>query len=171
MLSGWAICYNNAIGWIPVGEGSLLSSEKDGQDKQPALESVPTNKGSGFDPATYPTRVPPFQEPPSVTASYPPQMATQATMDAHVQRLQQHIDDSYKLAMSEIGRLEAKLGGQIELIRRDVNDLQAESKDKKQKRWDSRIAWFSIIGGAIVFILIEVAKWLFSILFKPSPSP
>jgi hypothetical protein len=58
-------------------------------------------------------------------------MASQATMDAHVQRLQQHIDDSYKLAMSEIGRLEAKLGGQIELIRRDVNDLQAESKDKK----------------------------------------
>ena len=151
-----------------------MSSEKDGQDKQPALESVPTNKGSGFDPATYPPRVPAsVQEPPSVTASYPPmnQMAFQAATDAHVQRLQQHIDDSYRLAMSEIGRLEAKLGGQIELIRRDVNDLQAESKDKKQKRWDSRIAWFSIIGGAIVFILIEVAKWLFSILFKPSPSP
>jgi hypothetical protein len=98
-------------------------------------------------------------------------MASQATMDAHVQRLQQHIDDSYKLAISEIGRLETKLGGQIELIRRDVNDFQAESKDKKQKRWDSRIAWFSIIGGAIVVILIEGAKRLFSILFKPSPSP
>ena len=149
-----------------------MSSEKDGQDKQPALESVPINKGSGFDPATYPPRPPtPVQEPPSVTASYQPQMASQATMDAHVQRLQQHIDDSYKLAMSEIGRLEAKLGGQIELIRRDVNDLQAESKDKKQKRWDSRIALFSIIGGAIVFILIEVAKWLFSILSKTSPNP
>jgi len=152
----------------------LVSSEKDSQDKQPALESVPTNKGSGFDTATYPFRVSsPVQEPPSVTPSYSPinQMASQATMDAHMQRLQQHIDDSYKLAMSEIGRLEDKLGGQIELIRRDINDLQAESKEKKQKRWDSRIVWFSIIGAAILAILIEVAKWLYPILIKPGPSP
>jgi len=149
-----------------------VGSKKDGQDKQPALESVPTNNGSSFDPATYAPRGPNLvQEPPSVTASYPPQMASQATMDAHVQRLQQHIDDSYKLAMSEIGRVETKLGSQMELIRRDVNDLQAESKDKKQRRWDSRIAWFSIIGGIIVVIVIEVGKWLFSILFKTSPSP
>ncbi len=149
-----------------------MTSEKDGQDKQPTLESVPTNKGSGFDPATYPPRSPtPAQEHPSVTASYQPELASQATMDAHVQRLQQHIDDSYKLAISELSRFEATLSGQIELIRRDVSDLQAESKGKKQKRWDYRIALFSIIGGATVLILIEGAKWLFSILSKTSPSP
>jgi hypothetical protein len=73
--------------------------------------------------------------------------------------------------MSEIGRLEARLGGQIDLVRRDVNDLQGESKNKKQKHWDSRIAWFSLIGGAAVVILIEFAKWLISVLSKPSPTP
>jgi hypothetical protein len=124
---------------LQQGEDSVVSNEKDGQEKQTAPESVPTTKESGFDPAAYQPRAP-VQEPPSVTGNYPPitQMAVQATVDAQVQRLQQHINDSYRLAMSEIGRLEARLGGQIDLVRRDVNDCRSSAIMGHKRGYENR---------------------------------
>ncbi|MFC1904493.1 hypothetical protein ACFLXT_01830 [Chloroflexota bacterium] len=57
-----------------------------------------------------------------------PELAIHDTVNAHIDGLKQHVDDYLNLLRSE-------LGGQIELLRSDTNNLQSEKQHKQRKRW------------------------------------
>jgi len=73
-----------------------------------------------------------------------PEPAMQQTVDAKIDATRLHFDDQVKL-------LKAELSGEIELLRRDVNDLRTTQQQKQQHSWDLKI----VLVGAI-FLIISV---------------
>jgi hypothetical protein len=82
--------------------------------------------------------------------------ASRETVQAELTSIRQHLEDSVKV-------LKAELGGQIELMRKDINDLQADRQQQKENRRDTRrivTTVLSYIGASAAGALI--AWWLTS---------
>jgi hypothetical protein len=81
------------------------------------------------------------------------------TVNAQIESLKQHIDDSIKL-------LKAELGGQIDILRRDINDLQSEKQQKQHKRWDIKLM---LLSGLILLLTAGIGAvigWFLNLHYK-----
>jgi hypothetical protein len=87
--------------------------------------------------------------------SYQPELASRDAVNAQMDGLKQHLDDSIKI-------LKAELAGQIEMLRKDVNDLQTKKREEKSKNWDIKLL---IIGSILTLVITGVGAvigWLLS---------
>jgi hypothetical protein len=111
---------------------------------------------SQYLPAGYPVGRKTLSE---ATPPFQPEPAMRETVNAQIESLKQHIDDSIKL-------LKAELGGQIDILRRDINDLQSEKQQKQHKRWDIKLM---LLSGLIVLLITGVGAvigWFLNLHFK-----
>ncbi len=58
--------------------------------------------------------------------------AIHETVDAQIASLKDHVEGSMKL-------VKAELDGQVELLRRDIKDLQGKKKQKEEKGWNHKM--------------------------------
>jgi len=119
--------------------------------------------GAHFSPENYPQpRLEKLPEIVSTTYNPYPQSepALKMVVDAQINALWQHTDDSRRILESELDKQIAQVDGKIELIRRDINDLQGERHQKHQHGWDKKMVFYSVLGGGVVAGAIELARWL-----------
>lgn len=88
-----------------------------------------------------------------------PEPAIRETVNAQIEKLNQHIDDSVKL-------LKAELGGQIDILRKDINDLQAEKQHKQHKRWDIKVMLLSAFIVLLITGIGVVIGWFLNLNYK-----
>jgi len=76
--------------------------------------------------------------------------AIRETVDAQIESIRQHVEDLVKLSSAE-------LRGQIDLLRRDINDLRDREQQRRQQGWDLRklminglILLAAAAGGALI---------------------
>ncbi len=82
-----------------------------------------------------------------------PEPAIRETVDAQLDGLRQHVDDASKLITAEVG-------GQIELLRREIGDLRGTRQRGDQRKWD---LWKIALNGLILIVAAAVgalAMWL-----------
>jgi type II secretory pathway component PulL len=82
-------------------------------------------------------------------------------VDIQFKALEQHVEHSIKLMTAQVEKQKAELDGKIDLLHKDINDLQGKRHDKNQRRWDTRVLVLSIIVTAIVTFILGMlaANW------------
>ena len=86
--------------------------------------------------------------PPGITGSYP-----RGELAMQLAHIQQHLDDSIKL-------VKAELGSQIDLLRRDLNELQSERQQRQQRGRDTKTTFLNIVGYVIASGIGALITWL-----------
>jgi hypothetical protein len=85
------------------------------------------------------------------TMTYPRRVepATREAVDA----VREHLDDSIKL-------LKAELGGQIDILRRDITELQGKREQHQQRGWDVRKIVLEALGYIAASGIGALIMWL-----------
>jgi hypothetical protein len=92
--------------------------------------------------------------PPVTTGSYPRgEPANRELVEAQLAHIQQHLDDSIRLVKTE-------LGSQIDLLRRELNEMQSERQQRQQRGRDTKTAVLNIVGYAIASGIGALITWL-----------
>ena len=76
--------------------------------------------------------------------------AMRETVDAQIESIRQHAEDLVRIAKAE-------LSGQIDLLRRDINDLRDQQRQREQQKWDLRkilLSGLALIAAAAVGALV-----------------
>ena len=83
----------------------------------------------------------------------PIEPAMRETVEAQLASARQHLDDSIKLVRAEFS-------GQIDLIRRDITELQSDRQKRHQRGWDINKIIFNVTGYIVASGIGALIMWL-----------
>ena len=89
----------------------------------------------------------------TVTYGRGPEPAMRETVEAQIDSIRQHVEDSFKLVKTE-------MSGQIDLLRRDINDLRDRQQQRETQRWDLRKILISGLFLTVAAMIGALITWL-----------